>query len=144
MTVEINFYQVDETIIKALAPLMLKVLEENKKALIFAQDANQIKELDNSLWSYGRNKFIPHITINDSEFDLKRQPILLTNKQENANNANYLVFFDKPEIDFINNFERCFFFFEEGNIAFAKELASKVKPTNCYKKTAGKWSKFTL
>jgi len=131
---EINFYQVDETIIKSLAPLLLKVLEEKKKALIFCRSENQIKEIDGSLWSYGRNKFIPHVTISDKDFVMDRQPILITNKEENTNKADYLVFLDEPDEAFISKFSRVFYFYEG-------KATAKIKPTNSYKKQDGKWVK---
>lgn len=133
MKPEINFYQVDETIIKSLAPLLLKVLEEKKKALIFCANQAQIKEIDGALWSYGRNKFIPHITIYDKEFSLERQPILISDKEENSNKADYLVFLNEPSEAFISGFSRVFYFFEEG------KNSAKIKPTKSYKKEDGKW-----
>lgn len=136
MKPEINFYQVDEGIIKAVAPLLLKVLEEKKKALVFCRDALQVKEIDGALWSYGRNKFIPHITNHDGkEFEMLRQPILLTDKEENLNQADYLVFLHEPSEAFINKFSRVFYFYEEG------KSAAKIKPTKSYKKLDGKWVK---
>jgi DNA polymerase IIIc chi subunit len=144
MKVEINFYQVDETIIKSLAPLLLKVLEEKKKALIFSSNQTQIKEIDNSLWSYGRNRFIPHVTIFDTDFLMPRQPILISDRQENSNQADYLVFLDEPSQAFISDFSRVFYFFEEHNIVTAKNLAQKLNPNNSYKKQDGKWVKNQL
>jgi DNA polymerase IIIc chi subunit len=135
MSQEINFYQVDEALGKSIAPLMLKILEEKKRALIFTKNENLIKEIDSNLWSFGRNKFIPHITIFDKNFDLKRQPILITNKEENSNNADYLVFLDEPSKDFTSNFKRIFYFFEP------EKKSSKLQPTNSYKKQDGKWVK---
>ena len=144
MATEINFYQADETIIKSLAPLLLKILDEKKKAFIFCQNPVQIKAIDDSLWSYGRNKFIPHSTISDKDFVLERQPILISDKEENSNKADYLVFLDVPSAGFLSSFERVFYFFEEPNFAVAEGIAKKVKPKNCYKKLDGKWVKFSF
>lgn len=145
MKPEINFYQVDETIVKSLAPLLLKVLEEKKKALIFCSDQNQIKEIDAALWSYGRNKFIPHVTIFDREFSFERQPILITDKEENSNKADYLVFLSDVSEGFVSNFSRIFYFFEPHNSKAAKTLTKKFQPLaskfNSYKKEGGKWVK---
>lgn len=134
MKQEINFYQVDEGIIKSLAPLLIKVLDEKKKAIVFCGNENLVKEIDNSLWSYGRNKFIPHVTNSDKEFEMKRQPIVITNKEENLNNADYLVFLDEPSEAFISKFGRVFYFYEGRAVA-------KIVPTNSYKKQDGKWVK---
>lgn len=142
MSSEISFYQVDETIIKSLAPLLLKVLDEKKKVLVFCGNQSQIKEIDTSLWVYGRNKFIPHATIYDKELSSPRQPILISDKEENLNQADYLVFLSEPSADFISKFSRVFYFFEEGDFPIAKNIAKKLSPANSYKKTNGRWVGF--
>ncbi len=142
---EVNFYQYDEELVKSLAPLLIKILDEERNALIFCRDEKKISEIDNSLWIYGRNKFIPHITIFDQGFDLERQPILLSNKQENANNSQYLILLEEVEIDYAKNFSRIFYFFEERNFLAIKNYATKIQDfgakINFYKKSEGKWMK---
>jgi DNA polymerase IIIc chi subunit len=135
MNPEINFYQSDESVSKSIAPLLIKVLGEKKRVLIFCRNQAQIKEIDGALWNYGRNKFIPHAIDSDADFDPKRQPILISDKEENLNSADFLLFVDEPSSAFISKFSRVFYFFEEG-----KNL-SKIKPTNFYKKLSGKWVK---
>ncbi len=143
---EINFYQFDETLTKSIAPLVLKILEENKKALIFSRDASRIKEIDDGLWSYGKNKFIPHITISDKNFEFERQPILVSDKEENANQADYLILLtEEVSPEFLSNFTRIFYFFDvlnsekaQGTATSYKKIASKF---NSYKKDAAKWVK---
>jgi DNA polymerase IIIc chi subunit len=135
MNPEINFYQTDEVVSKSIAPLMLKVLDDKKRVFIFCKNPAQIKEIDSALWNYGRNKFIPHAVISDREFDPKRQPILIGDKEENLNSADFLLFIDEPSKAFISSFARVFHFFEEG------KNQSKIKPTNFYKKVSGKWVK---
>lgn len=141
---EINFYQCDEQIARLIAPLMLKIIDEKKKVVIVTQ-TSQIKEIDDILWSYGKNKFIPHITVFDKEFDFKRQPIVITDKEENINDANYLVFTKEVANDFILSFERSFYFYDQLNIDEAEKLAKKYqKIANkfvSYKKQDGKWVK---
>lgn len=132
---EINFYQTDENPIKSMAPLLLKVLEENKKTLIFCEDEKQIKEVDSALWSYGRSSFIPHITSFDDGFDFLRQPIVITNQERNLNEAQYLIFLKEPSESFVKKFSRVFYFFENGG------NKSSLKPNNSYKKEDGKWIK---
>ncbi len=87
MKIEINFYQVsnlaENGIAKSIAPLLLKILEDGKRAMIYSKDPVTINALDNGLWSFGKNKFIPHVTIFDQEFETKKQPIFITNQEEN-------------------------------------------------------------
>lgn len=142
---EINFYQCDESLAKSIAPLTLKILEENKKALIFSTDQNRINEIDSGLWSYGKNKFIPHITIFDKDFVLKRQPILISNKEENSNDSDYLILTEECDLSFVSKFSRVFYFFDLLNLESAKITAKKyqklAKKFNFYKKEDGKWIK---
>lgn len=144
---EINFYQCDEELIKALAPLVSKIIDEKQKVLIYASDEKNLKEIDASLWSYGRNRFIAHASVFDeeilAEFPVTRQVVLFSNRQENSNQANYLVFLDEPQPQFIAEFARVFYFFLPKDFAKAKELAKKLKPKNSYKKEDGKWTKFS-
>ena len=142
---EINFYQCDESLVKSIAPLMLKILEENKKALIFSRDATQTKEIDDGLWSYGKNKFIPHVLVSDKNFVMERQPILISNKTENSNQADYLVLSEEVDEKFLSDFSRIFYFYDVLNIESAKKAATNYKKIaskfNSYKKEDGKWIK---
>ena len=81
---EINFYQIDDLLHKMIAPLLLKIYDQKKKALILSENEEMTQKLDLGLWNFSKTKFLPHITDQD-DFDLKTQPILLTEKEENFN-----------------------------------------------------------
>ena len=133
MKQEIIFYEVDEELFKAIGPIVLKILDDNKRAIIYVSDLDKLKRLDEVLWTFGRNKFVPHATIHDKDFVPSTQPILLTNVMENSNQADYLIFLDEPEIEFTKQFSRIFYFFEFNN------NCQKILPTKSYKKINGKW-----
>ena len=135
MNPEVNFYQTDESVAKSIAPLLLKIIGEKKRVFIFCQNKLQIQEIDSALWHYGRNKFIPHSTIFDNEFDPKRQPVFISDKEDNLNSADFLLFIDQPSEAFIKKFSRVFYFFEEG------KNSATIKSANFYKKVNGKWEK---
>lgn len=140
---EINFYQCDEQISRSIAPLMLKVIEEKKKVLILAANQTQVKEIDDVLWSYGKNKFIPHITAADKGFDFKRQPIVISEKEENINDADYLVLTKEVSQEFLSKFSRVFYFYDQLNVDEVKNVMQKYKKIaakfESYKKQDGKW-----
>ncbi|NBX53003.1 MAG: DNA polymerase III subunit chi [Proteobacteria bacterium] len=135
MKPEINFYAVEEDIVKAMAPILLKIIDDNKRAIIFVKGNDSIKKIDDSLWTYGRNKFIPHATIFDKDFVAKDQPILISNQEDNINKADYLIFLDEPNIEFIQSFSRSFHFFENSS------PCKIIEPNNFYRKIDGKWQK---
>lgn len=141
MSCEINFYQYDDQLIRSLAPIIIKILDEKKRVLILCQDEKQEKSLDNELWSYSKTKFIAHASSLNKDFDPARQPVLLSIKAENINNANYLIFLTPPPKNFLNEFSRAFFFFDENLLEKSQELQQSLKPKNIFKKENGKWVK---
>ena len=144
---EVNFYQIDDVITKSLAPLLIKVTDEKKKALIYCADAAKFKEIDDSLWSYGKYKFIAHATLADkelAEFGWQRQPIFLTDREENINEADYLVLTSEASEGFVSRFARVFYFYEAQDIAAVKKFSKQFKKVNAYKKVDAKWVKDSL
>lgn len=147
--IELNFYQIDDVITKSLAPLLIKILDDKKKALIFCKEAAKMKEIDDSLWTYGKYKFIPHVTLADKEvideFGIQRQMILLHNKEENPISADHLVLVDEADLDFVKKFKRVFHFYDSTSKDKADAIKSKLKDisskVNSYKKVDGKWVK---
>jgi DNA polymerase IIIc chi subunit len=144
---EINFYQVDDIIYKFMAPLLIKVLDEDKKALIYCQDEKQVEEIDGGLWQFSKTKFIPHGT-KTTKLEPVKQPIFITDQLINANQAEYLIMLDEAEEKFLNEFGKIFYFFSSGNVADARKLWAKYKKQsfvlNFYKKEDGAWVKVDL
>ncbi len=139
---EINLYQIDDAMAKTMAPLLIKILEEKKKAFIYCPNKAKIKEIDDGLWVFGKVRFIAHTTIFEKDIEeissWKRQPVLISDEEENKNEASYLVLTSACSDNFIKNFERVFYFYEEGEAAKIKEFAKKFAKVNSYKKVDGK------
>ncbi len=149
MKTEIIFYQVDDIVAKSIATLLLKVLEDQKKALIFCKNLEKIKEIDNILWQFSKTKFIPHTTIFDKEVqefsNFTRQPVLISNKEENSNQADYLILSDKTSFDFIKNFSKVFYFYDSMMIDEIKNFIATINSEfkiKSYKKIDGKWQDY--
>ena len=146
--IEINCYQCDESIVKSIALLLTKIIEEKKRAFILLDTENQesakqqAKDIDEGLWSFGKTKFIGHSTIFEKDFNPERQPVLISNQEENINNSDYLILTTKTTKNFISKFEKaCYFYNEDSNyslkiISQLREVAGKF---NSYKKFQGKW-----
>lgn len=144
---EINFYQIDDVVTKSLAPLLIKVVDDKKKALVFCADAAKFKEIDDSLWSYGKHKFVAHATLADKDleqFGWERQPVFLVNKEENVNKADYLALIGEASEGFIAGFARVFYFYEARELEAVKKFSKKFKKVNAYKKVDAKWVKDSL
>lgn len=141
---EINFYQIDDLLYKSIAPLLLKILEENKKALVFCRDEQNIKMIDDGLWSFSKTKFVPHATQAD-KLDPLRQPVFISDKADNTNKAEYLIMTDPVDDDFLQQFNKVFYFFEVKDLDNARRMWTEFKKKSFnigyYKKEDGKWIK---
>jgi len=141
---EINFYQIDDLLHKMIAPLLLKIYDQKKKALILSENEEMTQKLDLGLWNFSKTKFLPHITDQD-DFDLKTQPILLTEKEENFNEADFLLIFTERSEEFMQKFDRIFYFFGPNDLLdarnFWKQSKEKSYNLNYYKRENRVWTK---
>ena len=139
---QINFYQTDDLFHRAIAPILTKILEEKKRALIFCQNAELLNQINEGLWSFSKTKFIPHGTKEDEVLP-EQQPVLLTSELENLNKANYLIMLDQANDEFAENFEKVFYFFNNDSLKKSKDLwryyKAKSATINFYKKEQDKW-----
>lgn len=71
-----------------LPGLVEKSLERGWRALIRTDSAERSDALDNLLWTYDEQGFLPHAQAGDGE--AARQPVLITVEEENANDAKVL------------------------------------------------------
>lgn len=144
MTTEINFYQLENFDYKAIAAILLKVREENKRSLIFVKNEEIIKILDEGLWSFSKTKFLPHSTKFD-RLKPSEQPTFITNEENNENKAEYLITLDEVNDEFLKNFQKAFYFFNNSNLEKARALYRKYQKQslslNFYKKDGDKWIK---
>lgn len=144
---EVSFYQIDDLIVKSMAPLILKMLEDEKKAIIFCQDKAKIEEINNGLWQFSKTKFVPHATIHENDIDHKRQPILISDQENNINQADYLILTEESSLEFIKKFSRIFYFYDSMALDQAKKLKNKLSADfniKSYKKIKQKWQNFEL
>jgi|TARA_B100001750_G_C15468416_1_gene578393 DNA polymerase-3 subunit chi len=144
--VECNFYDIGfGNLEKFLAQLSEKILALQKRAVIVLKDEDQVNHLNQQLWTFSTNAFIPHGSkING---DSKNQPIWLTHVLENPNNSSYLVSANIPIAQGIKNFEKYFFIFSKEdklmlkNAKLQKEkcLIEKIKYSFYHQSEGGKW-----
>lgn len=149
---EINFYQIDDVYAKSIAPLLIKAMDEGKKSFIFCPDSDKLAEIDKVLWQFSKTKFVPHVTNKENDIDelssWDRQPVLISDEEDNKNKADYLILIDEPTMDFVNKFNRVFYFYTDEDFGKAKSFAANFKKDDqkvkSYKKYDGKWAEFKL
>jgi DNA polymerase-3 subunit chi len=71
-----------------LPGLIERTLERGWRALVKAESADRASALDTLLWTYDDQTFLPHAQVGDG--NAKRQPVLITTEDANANGADVL------------------------------------------------------
>lgn len=108
---DISFYHLTYAPMeKALPRLMEKVLESGAHSVILAESEAQMQTLDTVLWTYSTLTFLPHGTRLDRYPE--SQPIYVTDRQENPNNASILVLAGGEVPADLGKFSRCLYMFD--------------------------------
>jgi len=109
---QFSFYQTYEGLLyKTICQLVEKSYQSSLKITILVPNVEVQEELNKILWTYTRKYFIPH----GSQLDPypEKQPIYITDRLENPNNASVLMIIAPTEMQviladtqYIENFQR--------------------------------------
>ena len=133
---KINFYKTQlEDIAKTFCKISEKCYYSNSNTLVITENEDYANSLDKSLWTYSKEHFIPHATINDPHPD--DQSILITTKPENLNNSEIIIFVNPGKqtiLDSIaensriklNQITKIIFILDETNIIQTPEIKSII------------------
>ncbi len=124
MSQTINIYRLNlDSLYKYLCQLLSKCYSQGFKTLVKTNDYNQAQEIDNKLWTFAQQSFIPHGLIND-EFQ-ENQPILITWQDIVKGNFDTLVLVENM-VD-IKDFQKVMIFCsEEAQVQNAKNLIKQT------------------
>jgi DNA polymerase III subunit chi len=141
---QVDFYHLTQMPLeRALPRIAERVVESGGRLLIVAGDAEQRARLDQLLWTYAADSFLPHGQAGGPDDD--RQPVLISGEVQAANGARNIALADGVWRDEALGFDRVFHFFGEERIAEAraawKGLAGRDGVERHYWKQneAGKW-----
>jgi len=128
---EVWFYHLERTALdQALPDLLEKTLAKGWKALVRTGDAARLEQLDEWLWTWRDDSFLPHGLAEEPL--AARQPILLTTGQENPNGAEALFLVDGAEPGALDGYARAMVLFDgrdEAALATARAQWSALKAT---------------
>ena len=123
------FYHLERS---ALEPVLVDLLERTLKrgwrAVVRSPDPKRIEELDERLWTYRQESFLPHGLTNEPLAE--RQPILLTTSEERPNGAHALFLLDGSELGALADYERRLYLFDgrdEAQLATARNRWREAK-----------------
>ena len=141
---QVDFYQLSAPLERVLPRIAERVVEGGGRLLVVAADEALLARLDERLWSYAPESFLPHGRAGaDGEAD---QPVLLSDRAEAGNGARAVALADGVWREEALGFDRAFHFFDEGNVAAAraawKGLAGREGVERRYWKQdeAGRWT----
>jgi DNA polymerase III subunit chi len=113
---EVWFYHLERSPLDAVLPSLLeKSLERGWRALVRTTSAERVAALDDSLWSYRDDSFLPHGAVNHPDAEL--QPVLLAADDAVHGKRELLVLIDNASAGEIENHERVIFLFDGGDEA---------------------------
>jgi DNA polymerase-3 subunit chi len=87
---EFRFYHLERRRLDSALPEVLEVaLAEGARVVVQAASTEQVEALNERLWTYSDESFLPHGAARDGEPDA--QPVYLTESEENPNGATLRV-----------------------------------------------------
>lgn len=120
---EIRFYHLLRTTLEDALPQMLEMsLERGWRAVVMAGSQQRVEALNQHLWTYRKDSFLPHGSVSEGEAD--RQPVWLTERDENPNGASVLFLTDGAESGAVDGYVRVCELFD-GNDAQAVDAARR-------------------
>ncbi len=107
----VDFYHLESSPVERALPLLLeRILQAGHRAVVMTSSLERVETLANLLWTYGSNSWLPHGTEKDG-FQID-QPIWLTDRDENPNNARMIVLTDGMVSKSIDDYDRCLDLFD--------------------------------
>ncbi|MEO6255690.1 MAG: DNA polymerase III subunit chi [Sphingomicrobium sp.] len=121
---QVDFYQLGqapfEQVITSIAE---KLLAQDARLLIVAEDETVLARLDRMLWDHGATRFLPHGLAGGT--DDARQPILLSTSPDAPNLARNLLIADGQWREAALGYDRAFYLFDNDALEGAR-LAWKL------------------
>jgi DNA polymerase-3 subunit chi len=103
---DIRFYHMQKQTLDDVLPLLLeKAYKAGHKAVIKFENTAEVERFDTLLWTYRQSGFLPHGSKKDGQAE--RQPIWLTDSEENPNNADMLVLAQGQSSQGIEDYALC-------------------------------------
>jgi DNA polymerase-3 subunit chi len=101
---EIRFYHMEQSTLDQVLPsITAKAVQTGKHILIQSSDKKDLKGLSNLLWSFKPESFLAHGV--DGDDNGPRQPVFVTAKNDNANNAKILMLVNGAVHESVENFD---------------------------------------
>ncbi|MEO1305697.1 MAG: DNA polymerase III subunit chi [Pseudomonadota bacterium] len=122
------FYHLQRTNLeRAVGPLLEKCLERGWRVLAISPDASRRAALDEALWTYNDDSFLPHGQAEADGLDPSDQPVLISADTANQNQAAVALLMDGVDLPVDAPFERCMVMFDDGDSATRQKARDQFK-----------------
>ena len=122
------FYHLSRTSLEqAVGPLLEKCMERGWRVLAVSPDPIRRGALDQALWTFSDESFLGHGQVEAEGLDPAAQPILITGKAENSNNAAVALLMDGTALEVAAPYERCMVMFDDGDSATRQKAREQFK-----------------
>lgn len=126
---EVLFYHLDRWPLEHVLPRLLeKTLERGWRAVVQAGSPERVAALDSLLWTYRDDSFLPHSASRDDYS--ARQPVFLTELEENPNGAQIRFFVDGARAMSFVGYERLVHVFDgryEDDLAAMRDVWTRAR-----------------
>lgn len=144
---DILFYHLQGQRLEAALPILLeKTLQRGWKAVVQLSSEERLKALDEALWTYREDSFLPHGRL--TEDAPETQPILLTVEETRANAAEALFLVDRAPLPTSYALERIILMFDGDDLEAVQEARAAWKtvtalghPATYWQQQDGRWVK---
>ena len=130
---DIRFYHLTRsTVDEALPQIVIKAMSRDMKIFVQTCDEGRVDDISAKLWSFSKTDFIPHGTsTNDPKGeDAVHQPLWISDKDDNKNDATLLMLSDGIQHDDPSQYEMMCYFFDgtnEKDVQAAREYWKALK-----------------
>ena len=145
---EVLFYHLEHQQLEAVLPVLVeKTLERGWRAVVQAGSPERLEALDEALWTYRPESFLPHGTARDPHPEL--QPVFLTTGDDTPNSAGVRFLVDGAETTSFDGFVRVVVLFNGNDaeaVASARAQWKAAKAQGCgvtywQQSESGRWEK---
>jgi len=149
---DILFYHLERQPLEKVIPALLeKTLERGWRAVIRAKTAEKVQLLDEALWTYAEESFLPHAVVSEPFAEV--EPIVITASMEEPNRPDILFLVEGAEFpETVTSYQRVVLLFDgndDAALADARKAWKEVRArgldsTYWQQNENGRWEKKAL
>ena len=139
----VDFYHLEASPIDRVLPSICEKILGNRDKLLLVAESGELARLDDVLWTYSKDSFLPHARSERANPEL--QPILLSDTPEPLNGATNIALGDGRWRDEALGFARTFYLFGSAQLGPARTAwralkgNAAVEPRYWKQDEGGKW-----